>query len=484
MRSSYSVKFIRWSSTTIYLLALSAIGCKKFVQIGPPNTQLVTTSVFSNNGTATAALTAIYTQMYSNEESWAIAQNQGLLSDELTSYSTDVSQEQLYTNSLTAISGLGDWTNAYSYIYQANAVIAALQGNKNITPIVGQELAGEAKFIRAFWHFYLTNEYGDVPLVTTTDYTKNKSIYRTPQAQVYQQIVADLLDAENLLNTNYVDETDTTSTKERVRPNKATAQAFLARVYLYTEKFDSAETQATTVINNTGLYRLCTSLSGSNSVFLANSSEAIWQLSTPLPANYNTADGEFFILSGAPSTGTGNSISVSSQLLNSFESGDQRKQDWLGVYTGTGSPVVQYYFPYKYQSYNTSSPITEYTMVLRLAEQFLIRAEARAQQGDLAGATADLNAIRVRAGLPLYSGGTDQASLLSAILHERQVELFTEWGQRWFDLKRLRAIDSVMGSPGGVCQSKGGVWNSNSALYPIPETEILNDPNLGQNQGY
>ena len=320
------------------LLAGSTFNCKKFIQIGPPNTLLVTTNVFNNNATATSALTAIYTQMFSSSESYNLGQNLGLLADDLTNYSTGLTQIQFYTNAMIATNSNGEWGRAYNYIYQANAIIAALEGNSNISPSVAQQLTGEALFIRAFWHFYLTNEYGDVPLVTTTLYTVSESASRTPQGKVYAQIIKDLQDAQALLNANYVDETDTAITTERTRPTKGAAQAFLARVYLYAQpqQYDSAKFYASTVINNS-LYSLCTNLSslntqpngGNNSVFSMNSTEAIWQLYTPQPATDNTNDAQFFILQGAPSTGTYYSSTMSPQLLNSFELGDLRRSNWI-----------------------------------------------------------------------------------------------------------------------------------------------------------
>jgi starch-binding outer membrane protein, SusD/RagB family len=464
-------------------------GCKKFVQIPPPNTLLVTTNVFNNNSTATSALTSIYTQMFTNSESFNIAQDLGLLADELTNYSTSAVQVEFYTNAMTATSITGEWDNAYNYIYRANAVIAALQNNGNISPAVAQQLTGESLFLRAFWHFYLTNEYGAVPLVTTTLYTVNESISRTPQALVYAQIIQDLKNAQSLLNANYVDGSDTTVTTERTRPTKAAAQALLARVYLYTGKYDSAQAQATLVINNTNLYALDSILSPTNSTyspnspFLMNSTEAIWQLYTPQPSGDNTNDAQNFYLAGVPSTGTDNSTTISPQLLSSFEAGDLRRANWIDSIIESG---ILYYFPYKYQSYNTNT-LTEYTMVLRLAEQYLIRAEAEANLGDMAGAARDLNTVRARAGLgqsPTLTASSSLQQADSAILHERQVELFTEWGHRWFDLIRTGTVNTVLGSPGNVCRAKGGVWSSISELFPIPEYDILADPNLTQNPGY
>jgi hypothetical protein len=121
-----------------------------------------------------------------------------------------------------------------------------------------------------------------------------------------------------------------------------------------------------------------------------------------------------------------------------------------------------------------------------LAEQYLIRAEAEANgaPGGVSQAVIDLNTIRKRAGLGGYIGSQVTDSVLTAIYHERQVELFTEWGNRWFDLKRTGLVNAVMGSPGNVCQQKGGNWNPDWQLYPIALSELQADPNLKQNSGY
>jgi hypothetical protein len=401
----------------------------------------------------------------------------------LTNSSTSSTYVALYTNSLLSSQNQGPWSSGYSYIFAANSILEGLQNNGNIGAPIAAQLIGESKFLRAFWHFYLTELYGDVPVVLTTDYTQNESLSRVPQTQVYQEIISDLKDAQANLNTNYVDVSDTAITTERVRPTRGAATALLARLYLYSGKYDSAEAEATQVIGS-NLYSLCTNLSGANSVFLKNSTEAIWQLSTPLPSNFATPDGQYLVLKAAPSTGTANFVSVSPSLLNAFEPNDNRKSQWIGAYTAGSS---KYYYPFKYQSNNVSTTTfspTEYVMVLRLAEQYLIRAEARAQQSNMTGAISDLNVIRKRAGLPAYAGTTDQASVLKAVLHERQVEMFTEWGNRWFDLIRTANIDAVMGGPTGVCNAKGGVWNSNWRLFPIPLNELMNDSKLTQNSGY
>lgn len=465
------------------LFAVPSTGCKKFVQVGAPPTQLVTSSVFDNSATATAALTGVYAQMANNGESYWMALNNGLLADEFMNYSTDNQNIQLYTDEMTAlVSPNTRWYAIYNYIYQANAVIEGLS-NSGLNPAIQQQLTGEALFLRAFWLFCLTNMYGAIPLTTTTSYTTNATLSRSPQTAVYRQVIADLSQAQNMLNSNYVNVSDTTITTERTRPTKWAASALLARAYLFVKNYDSAEIEATAVINNTNLYSLCPNL---NNVFLANSTEAIWQLQIPLPnSNVATPDGQGFILISAPSTGTTNSTAMSSEFLSAFEPGDNRLSNWIDSFSSGGGT---FYFPYKYKVDNSSAASApEYVMVLRLAEQFLIRAEAEAQLGDMADATNDLNTIRSRAGLGASPTLTASASLQqadSAILHERQVELFTEWGHRWFDLVRMDSANFVLGSPGNVSQQKGGAWSSNSELYPIPQSEITADPNLSQNTGY
>jgi hypothetical protein len=140
---------------------------------------------------------------------------------------------------------------------------------------------------------------------------------------------------------------------------------------------------------------------------------------------------------------------------------------------------ITYYFPFKYKV-QSGSQVTEYSMVLRMAEQYLIRAEARARLNKISLAQDDINMLRIRAALPNIIIA-DQQGLLKSLWHEKQIELFSEWGHRWLDLKRTGEIDSVMKI---VCPQKQADWKSFQQLYPLPQTERDNDVNLTQNPGY
>jgi hypothetical protein len=479
----------------IAFLVLAHTGCRKLVEADAPKTSLSEKNVYSTDAAAISVLTGLYTEFgqsiyFSGAQGISLAA--GLSADEF-SLSSAVSNIDLryyhYNDSLSSNSSgtfsVLYWSNFYNWIYRCNAAIEGLSGSATLTASIKKQLLGESKFLRAFFYFYLTNLYGDVPLALTTDPKTNALLARTSKADVYVQIIADLEEARELLSDKYLDANLNayTGTSERVRPTKWAAEALLARAYLYTNAYAKAEAAATDILSNNTLFAPLTSIP-LNTVFLKNSSEAIWQLQ-PVTTGQNTSEGALFLL---PSTGPSDvyPVYLSPQLLSSFESNDQRRynRNWVDSVT---AGATTYYFPYKYKlgknvAITQLSQLSEYLMILRLGEQYLIRAEARAQLGNIGGAQDDLNAIRTRAGLG-NTTANDQPSLLAAILHERQVELFSEWGHRWFDLKRTGTIDAVM-SVVRPQKTGGKPWQSWMQLYPILYDDILKNPNLTQNAGY
>lgn len=466
--------------------------CKKLVEAGAPRTSLSQANVYANEASAISVLTGLYQQISQDNQLSgrnSISLTSGLAADEFNLAqevpSTDLLRyhfvDSLFSN-ISGSAGTQYWSYFYNYIFECNSAIQGLSSADKLTPRVKNQLLGESKFMRAFFYFYLTNLYGDVPLVLTNDWKANSFLARTTKNVVYQQIIADLLAAQELLSDTYLDGSlqPYSGTVERVRPTKWAATALLARVYLYTQDWTNAETQASAVINKTSLYNLASI----NEVFLKNSMEAIWQIQ-PVFSGQNTADGILFLL---PNTGPSNNFPVylSPHLMSAFENDDKRRynRNWVdSVIVGS----TNYFFPYKYKAGFSSditsvSALSEYLMVLRLGEQYLIRAEARARTNNVGGAQNDLNFIRGRAGLS-NTGANDQSSLLNAMAHERQVELFSEFGHRWFDLKRTGSIDAVM-SVIRPLKAGGAPWNGYMQLYPILFSDIQKNTNLSQNIGY
>lgn len=439
--------------------------CEEFVKIDSPRTELIKTTVFASDQTANAAMLEVYYQMqtsgFASGNQSSISFLCSLSSDEQINYYTatpdaSIQFQEFNDNDLKPnnIYILGLWSQMYQCIYKANAITEGVEIFSGVSTNLKEQLEGEAKFIRAFCYFYLVNMFGNVPLVVTTDYRTNSVIPRSPVVEVYQQIINDLVDSQSLLREDY-----SFSNNERVRANRGAATALLARVYLYMEDWENAEVQATSIIDNESQYSLKGLLSD---VFLVNNTEAIFQLWSTFRPNERAT----FRFVNIP-----NLRAIRPEFVNSFEDGDLREATWISL-TPSG-----YYRTLKYNIVADLPPL-QYSTVLRIAEQYLIRAEARAYQNNISGAQADINIIRHRAGLGDTSAN-DQTSLLLAIEQERKFEFFNEWGHRWLDLKRTNRAEVVL-SP---IKSQ---WVETAALYPIPETQILNDPAMKntQNAGY
>ena len=455
--------------TNIYFILAIALlmgSCKRYVEIPAPKDQLVSDLVFTDDKTATAAVSGLYSRMNAFNSSFANFYGNFLpasSADEVrygfSSASLDEFRENELLASNTAVNSL--WEPVYSFIFHANSILEGLTDNTQVSPELQKQLKGEAYFLRAFYYFYLVNYFGDVPLVLNTDYKTNTSLPRTPVNDVYASVINDLIAAQENLGDAY-------PTAERTRVNKAVATTLLARVYLYREQWAQAEQEASKVIGDSK-YELLADL---NSVFLKNSREALWQLQTinTSTAGVNTWEG----FSMVPASPTGTPLyRLYPDFVGNFETGDKRFTNWVKEFTNASGTV---HFPYKYKI-RTNTPVLEYSMVMRYAELFLIRAEARAQQNNIDGAIDDLNEIRSRAGLDDLENTLSKDDVLLAVEKERKLELFSEWGHRWFDLKRTgRALEVLSVIKPDI--------EANDLLYPIPLSAILTNPNLEQNPGY
>lgn len=460
--TNYNIINFAW----LCFFSLLLCSCDSFVDTELPDNQLTSGNVFENYATANAALTDIYAKIRDKGlltgSSNGISTELGNYTDELVSYGNPANPGYSFYNNILLASNpvvLDYWNTSYNQVYAANSIIEGADKSFGLSVENKNQLEGEALFIRALVHFYLVNLYGKIPYIKETDYKKNSIVSRMPVEEVYENIVSDLEKAVELLPENY-------SSQERVRPNKNAAKAFLSRTYLYSGAFAQAANTASSLLNQDNLYSL---MQDPNEVFLINSKETIWQLQSAASGQNTLQGGTFIFTAGPPSLSA-----LNQDLVNSFDLSDLRLADWIKTVAGTNQ---SWSHSYKYKEQNNTPVSKEYSIIFRLAEQYLIRSEARVRQGDLIGAKEDLNKIRNRAGLP----NTDAQSaeqILQAILQERRWELFTEYGHRFFDLKRFNMIDLILS---GI---KSG-WNTSDSLFPIPQSELSANPNLRpQNQGY
>lgn len=444
-------------------------GCQNFVEIGAPKTESISSTVFADDLGATSAVRGIYHELvrsgFASGQQVSVTLLAGASSDEFISY--NASMDEFANNSVLPGSSTNAtiWSSLYKAIYYCNNVLEKLPVSGGVSTAAKTQLMGEVKFIRAFCYFHLVNLYGAVPLIVTTDYRVNSTAERKSKEEVWALISQDLNEAQTLLPADFL-----FSSGERVRATSWAATSMLARVQLYTGDWAKAEANSSAVIASS-LFKLNTDL---NSVFLKNSGDAILQLMPVVPTQ-NTNEGLAMIPPSATSLPP--FVGLSNTLMTSFEAGDKRKTNWTASQVIAGTTVS---YPTKYKVGKVGQPITEYSMVLRLAEQYLIRAEARVKQGKLNEAMADINSLRSRAGLvniQIKITSPTASDLLLAIEQERRSELFSEWAHRWLDLKRTGRTTTVL-SP------IKPQWVPSKELYPLPQTELANDPSLNQNPGY
>ena len=467
--------------TSFIIIGLS--GCAKFIEVPVPSNALAGEAVFQSDKTAVAAINGLYTNLSEGTVVGgrsSVSYTAALLADELFLFSRASGNiRTIFENNMTANVNYGPWRFLYNYIENINNMLPAMSESKPLSPRLKKQLEGELKFLRAFCYFYLVTLYGDSPLLLTADWKTNAIAKRNPANEVWSQIIVDLNSAKELLSEEFLMADGMTSydpgTAERVRPTKWAASSLLARVFLYNQQWANSEIEATQVIEQTPLFALEPDLSN---VFLKNSKEAIWQIMATIPGQ-NTQDALSFILaSNGYSSRTPAYLPVS--LYEKFSAEDHRKNAWIGSVSVNG---IDYHFPYKYKINEEGAPVTEYQMIFRLSEQYLIRAEALTKLGRLSEGLENLNIIRERAGLPdtLVNSAPE---LLNAIVHERRLELFTEWGHRWLDIKRLGIIDNIMKEITPI-KSNGKEWRSFQQLMPISLQDITLNPNLApNNSGY
>lgn len=440
--------------------------CEKQLEVEKSVNLILMKDAFANTQTANSALIGLYSRLVATSmhlSNGGLSLYPALSADELRNTNTNANYDVFLSNiipSTNTVINTNFWSSAYRNIYHANALIEGLEHSQSIPKAHKEQLIGEAICIRAFYYFYLVNLFGEVPLILSTDYEDNLKALRVPISQVYKQLSIDLEQAVSLVADNY-------PSANKGRINKMVVKAFLARVNLYLGNWEKADEYATQVIESKQ-YSLEADI---DKVFLSNSTETIWQL---IREANNTAEAVLFIPASATVIPT---FDLTDGLWNSFENSDYRKSKWVATRQVSGRT---YRYPFKYKQ-RTNAIINENLVVFRLAEQYLIRAEAKMNTGQIDLGIADLNALRLRC-FPVGSNyhlqsTADQQGALSLVKEERSKELFCEWGHRWFDLKRLNIVGQEL-SP-----SKPN-WKAYMQLYPIPSAELLINIYLTQNVGY
>ena len=484
---------LKYNLIAIALLGFSFSSCSDFLEQNP-QTDLSENDFYKTADDILSAVNGVYSSLqegdiYGNWYVFGEIPSDNTRNQLSGSVTTQNEFDQFYIDTQNSMIA-NFWKAAYKVINRTNTVLGRIDGI-DINADLANRYKLECKFIRALMYFNLVRVYGDVPLVLKEiSISESYDILREPKENVYNQIIADLKEAQDL-PVSY-------STAEDGRATQGAAKALLANVYMTLHKYAEAETILAEIINS-GQYSLLENTPGSlnidgyKNVFSPvnhNSKEGIFEIQF-LKGGYG--EGSNYANNFAPENsgtnvvavgGTGGNNIPEMDIYNAYEEGDLRRDFSmsLGYYDNrknnewVESRYVCKFMDVPYQNNDASNNYP----VIRYADVILMYAEALNQNGKTAEACKYLNMTRRRGfgyqtteTSPVDLQTTDKAQFALMVEQERRVELAFE-NHRWFDLIRTgRAVE--------VMRSKGFSLNETNLICPIPQKQIDVNPKLTQN---
>ena len=434
-------------------ISLSTVSCSDFLDQKPDN-YISDAAVIQTLSSAKAALNGAYHDLASSSYYGGQYFDAGvnLAADNVTwtgslNYYYDFDTHQYSAeNQLLSYA----WYAIYATVNQTNQVIDKVTVLNDGSESERRRIIAEATVIRSLAFFDLARTWGNIPVVkqATSSPTQFDGVKQTKAKDVYQLVVDDVLAIYN----------DLSESSDRVHVTRSAADAFLARVYLYLEQWDKAEQYASKVIDN-GNYALGTI---HDLIDNKETAESIWELA--YSSSFTNQQSTYW---RSPDQGGRHEWGPSKELVQLLADptvGGDRKAFYQDF---SSAQVPDYFVGTLYHR----STLDDDVIIFRLAEQYLIRAEARANQQNVSGALSDLNIIRRRANVSEIVDVASTQELLNLIADERRVELALE-PHRWFDLIRTGKAESVLGI------------KTYQTIFPIPYNDIQADKDLVQNDNY
>ena len=475
----------------VLLVMMASISCKKELDIVPH--KIYYDNFYQTEDDAIAAVNAVYDMLGSvNQYSNYLWLIQDIGSDDCNARATinDPNLQEFNSYNIRPTNSFvsGIWQGTYLGISRANVVIEKVPAIKMET-VTKERIIAEAKFLRALFYFNLVRIYGEVPLITVpvTPNLGDEEIYlsKSSVSAIYNQIIADLSQAAEKLPAKY------SSTNDLGRATSGAALGLLSKVYLTNKDWENAQLTAAKVIDSK-IYGLNADYASNFKEANKNGKESVFEVQFYKKVNSECSQ---MVISGLPSipglfsSGT-ETMLPTTDLLNSFENGDHRKEvtffdNYFGGLYKFEPHIWKYWDQVAYKPATTSASGADF-FVMRYSEILLIYAEAlnEAKGGPTADAYTAINLVRARArngktGILPDLDGLDQLTFRSAVLSERRHEFVNE-GQRWYDLVRTGNLVEF------VKRAKGDNTNPTafSYLFPIPQRELDNNKNLKQNDGY
>jgi len=516
----------------VILSLLICMGCDDFLQ-EPARSTPTLTEIFTSEESVVAFVNGAYDGLQENDW-WQInfyRQIMDMASDDCWAGNTEQPRPDIisiahYNNVDVGSSYFQSfWNYQYRGITKCNVIIQEID-KVEIDPDLKSRLMGETKFLRAFYYFQLVKNFGGVPMVTTFNELLQPEIVnytRRSEEEIYAFIEEDLLDAIDRLplKSEY-------ASADQGRATKGAAQAYLAKVYLFQEKWSEAASMASKVIGS-GEYQLEPSFENVWHVENPNGVESIFEVQYRTDPTFRIG-GFYGVTTGSRADGGWNWSVPSSNLEQAFiKEGDMIRLRSTIIKHGEpvfGDPSVtsfdgvpdrnksarinrKFYIPQAYRDVPyTQGNLALNHIFMRYADLLLIYAEASYQNGNETEALDKLRTVRDRVSLStdMSLSGT---ALRDAIWKERRLELALEQ-HRLYDLRRQRVngeprINQIFGPQGefvlyntqentdsfelsnqGEDQAKGSTFNPDThLLWPIPSSEIiLSNGRIEQNPNY
>ncbi len=389
----------------------------------------------------------------------------------------------------------GEWAANYEGIYRANVVLDRVPAI-DMDEVKKARILGEAKTIRAWFHFLQVTYFGNVPLVDRILAPSEYGIGQSTPAEIWAFIETDLEESVAVLPTK-----SEYPLEDLGRITKGTAQGLLLKTYLFQSKWTEAKDIAEDIINS-GEYSLVGDYSTIFSSGGENNAESVFEIQymNASGGNWgrnNANEGTFsnvFQRARGQFEGFGFNLPTQDLVDEFFKEGMEdprlkftifREGDLMGdrgLFTKEATGFPHDFYPKKY--FNNKAEEAPFgdpnpnggtnDRVIRYADVLLMHAEAAFHTGDEAASKTSLNKVRQRVNMrPITASGP---SLLDAIYHERRVELGLE-GHRFFDLVRTGRAASILGPL--------GFREDVHKILPIPDSQIqASNGALNQNPGY
>jgi len=493
------------------LAAICLVQCKEKLLVVDPTIPIITVdNYYKDDAAAIAAVNATYTPLSAiyNGAAWHLGD---IMSDDADlgggGGGDGLETAELDNFSVTSFNPVINtmWAQCYYGVLRSNLVVERVPAVPGISDALKNKCVGEGKFLRALYYYHLVRVFGDVPLYTKViTAEESSSIARSPKADVYTQIIADLKDAETLLPGTY------NLLADKGRATAGAAKGLLASVYLWLGDKTNAASKAKEVIDNRTVYgyELWTEYGDNFKLENENGKESLFEV------QYRSGGGQWSDFGAghklntffAPraqdivqSSGYGWNVPTKDFADQYEKTGaaystiiDKRSKpsiwipgDVFGSYTQpaqlVGSPngfnVKKYFVPVaNAQGDNGGWTCALNIPIMRYSEVLLIYAEA-------AGAAMGkpfADQVRARAGLAALPNGLNESQYLEAVYKERRLEFGFEM-HRWFDL--LRHPDPTYFLTVMRAAGKNNI-QAKHRYMPLPQGERDKNSSLTQNEGY